>query len=374
MPALSAAAQALVANARFTAVDFIKLRQAIKNRQATVEDARAIATRYSELLDPGVGSWLKEYLKAQGVNATISMALTNLSGEAALLAGQVILPDAGRNHASVRMVQRALMALANRKQVVGYMVGALGVDGDYGNATVQAVKLFQQHYSLPVTGKVDGATAQILEKALKGTVVPGILAGQPQDLANAAQDLCKPPVANNYGVSQPWVNIDPNHAVPAERPFMPLAGQWKCNLFGGNVLRKGGYEPAYYGNQGKGEYPNANQWFKWSDKYAAANGNKVHFQLISEVIANEMSEEQKREAMANFLAKALPGDFVMGDYGGGIVINGGHTRVVVANRFATSGMVDFAQASYDSAHIEAEGVDELIGNVRIWLLRPNRKM
>ena len=42
-------------------------------------------------------------------------------------------------------------------------------------------------------------------------------------------------------------------------------GVWKCNLFGGNALYVAGFEPPYYGNRGKGEYPNANQFYTFSD-------------------------------------------------------------------------------------------------------------
>jgi peptidoglycan hydrolase-like protein with peptidoglycan-binding domain len=291
-----------------------------------------------------------------------------------LLNGTVILPDAGRKHPSVKNVQRALIALADRQRQLDYMLPQFGADGDYGDETTKAVRAFQQKNSLSMTGKVGSNTAKALDRALRTTWAPGIISATPQDLVSAAIELTTPPVSLNYGVPQPWVNTDPTHNVPAERPYQPLAGRWKCNLFGGNVLRKGGYEPAFYGNQGRGEYPNANQWFKWSDKYAAQYGNKVHFQLIDEVPAESLPDDQKQRAIKALLAKVQPGDFLMVDHPGSGVQDGGHTRVATVSYYQVDGTVDFAQAHYDQAVIEREGADQLLYEENIWLLRPNRKM
>jgi Putative peptidoglycan binding domain len=370
MPVLPPPIKNLVSNARFTASDVVALRKAIQSGQATVEDARAIATQYADTLEPGVGNWLRPLL--QGTSVTLPIA--NLSAETALLNGQIMLPDSGRKHPAVRSVQRALIALASRTKVLGYMLLQFGADGDYGGETAQAVKAFQKNHNLSVTGKVDRATATAIDTALRKTQVPGILSATPADLVQAALELCTDPVALNYGVEQPWVNIDPSHAVFTDRPFDFLKGRWKCNLFGGNVLRKGGYEPPFFGNQGKGEYPNANQWAKWSDKYAAQHGNQVHFQWIAEVAPETLSDAEKATAIASFLSKAQPGDFVMADHPGLGVQDGGHTRVAVSSNFAVDGTVAFAQAHFDRAVVEQEGADQLFFEEKIWLLRPNRKM
>lgn len=79
---------------------------------------------------------------------------------------------------------------------------------------------------------------------------------------------------DRYGVEQPWFNVDPQHALPAGKDLGGLKGRWKCNLFGGNAMYAGGFEPPYYGNKGKGEYPNANQFYKWSDKYAGSSATR----------------------------------------------------------------------------------------------------
>ncbi|WP_414622822.1 hypothetical protein [Calothrix sp. CCY 0018] len=110
---------------------------------------------------------------------------------------------------------------------------------------------------LPVTGKVDANAAKLLDKALRKTNVPGSIVATPQDIVNAAIALCTGDITLYYGVPQPWINNDPKHNVPTDVKFNYLVNRWKCNLFGGNVLRKGGYEPPYYKDNtddGKGEY------------------------------------------------------------------------------------------------------------------------
>jgi hypothetical protein len=374
MPVLRPPIGTLIKNARFTAADLAALQKSIQARTATVEDAKLIALRYADTLEAGVGNQLKQLLRSLGNNTNVELPIANLAGDAGLLNGQITLPDSGRRHPSVRNVQRSLIALASRTQQLDYMLPKFGADGDYGSETIQAIKTFQSRKALPITGKVDVRTAKALDQALRETRVPGIMSATPQDLAAAAKELCVGATAVNYGVPSPWINLDPNHAVPVERPFNFLAGKWKCNLFGGNVLRKGGFEPPYYGNQGRGEYPNANQWFKWSDKYAPQHNNKIHFQLIAEVDVDSMQGEALREAIGNLLAKAQPGDFLMADHVGTQVADGGHTRVAVANRFHTNGIVSFAQASFDRAEIQDEGITDLEFEEHIWLLRPNLRM
>ena len=373
MPVLSPSIGNLIKNAQFTASDLAALRKAIQTQQATVDDAKAIATQYADTLEAGMGSWLRALLKSLGSSTSVAIPIANL-GSDALLNGQITLPDSGRKHPAVRSVQRALIALASRTQVLEYMLPQFGADGDYGGETTQAVKAFQKNHALSVTGKVDGATAKAIDLALRQTQVPGIMSATPADLVRAAIALTTDPVAFNYGVEQPWVNTDPSHAVFTDRPFDFLKGRWKCNLFGGNVLRKGGYEPAFFGNQGKGEYPNANQWYKWSNKDAAQHGNKVHFQWVAEVAPETLTDAEKQVAIADFLSKVQPGDFVLADHLGAGVQDGGHTRVAVSSNFSIDGTVAFAQAHFDKAVIEQEGADQLFAQEKIWLLRPNRKM
>jgi len=156
------------------------------------------------------------------------------------------------------------------------------------------------------------------------------------------------------GRRQPWYNLDPNHALPANVRLGGLGqsatkpnGVWKCNLFGGNALYVGGSEPPYYGNRGKGEYPNANQFYAFSDKYAAQFGNKVHFKMVDEVALNGLDGDAKKARLLEVLRSAQPSDLLMVDHQGADVSDGGHTRVVMSNDLQAdgTGSIHSAQAT-----------------------------
>ncbi len=377
MPALSAPLENLITNARFTAAEMAELENRVKSGQVTKQEVEIIATRYVDTLESGVGSWLNQLLSNLRSQVRVSDAIANIANETDLLNGRIILPDNGRKHTSVRNVQRALIALASRTGELGYMLPGFGADGDYGPETTKAVKAFQQNNGLLVDGKVEQKTAQAIDTKLRETYVPGITNATPQDLVNAAQELCTGDIAQYYGVPQPWINIDPRHNVPTDRQFDFLIDRWKCNLFGGNVLRKGGYEPPFYQdntNDGKGEYPNANQWFRWTDKYAARNGNPIRFQLIDEIPVIGLSPAELKRRIQELLTQVQPGDFLLVDHQGSGVQDGGHTRVAMTNDFHTNRTIAFAQATYYSSLIRHEGVDDLLNEEVIWLMRPNTKM
>ncbi|MDJ0620730.1 MAG: peptidoglycan-binding domain-containing protein [Calothrix sp. MO_192.B10] len=377
MPALSVPIKDLIINARFTAAEMVELEKQVKLGRVRKQEAEAIATRYADTLEAGVGSWLNQLLVSLHSRVRVADAIANLANDTDLLNGGISLPDNGRKHPCVRNVQRALIALASRTGQLDYMLPGFGADGDYGPETTKAVRAFQQNNGLLVDGKVARKTAQALDAALRETSVPGITNATPQDLVNAAQELCTGDIAQYYGVPQPWINLDPKHNVPTNRSFDFLVNRWKCNLFGGNVLRKGGYEPPYYRDNtddGKGEYPNANQWFRWTDKYAARNGNPVRFQLIDEIPAKDLTQPQLRGRIQELLAKVQSGDFLMVDHPGAGVQDGGHTRVAITNNFHGNGTVSFAQATYESSLIRQENVDRLMNEEVIWLMRPNTKM
>jgi hypothetical protein len=377
MPALSTPIQNLITNARFTAAEMVELEKKVKAGQAKKEEAEAIATRYADTLEAGVGNWLNKLLVSLRSSVKVVDAIANLTNDADLLNGRISLPESGRKHPSVRNVQRALIALASRTGKLGYMLPEFGADGDYGDETIKAVKAFQKDNGLLVDGKVGRTTALAMDAALRKTDVPGIINPTAKDLVNAAKELSTGDIAKYYGVPHPWINLDPKHNVPTDKSFDFLTNRWKCNLFGGNVLRKGGYEPPYYqdnSNDGKGEYPNANQWFKWTDKYAARNNNPIRFQLIDEITVSAIPQAQLNRRIQELLAKVKPGDFLMVDHQGSGVQDGGHTRVAVGNDFSTSGTISFAQASYDSSLIRQENADNLMYEESIWLMRPNTKM
>ncbi|MEM9266235.1 MAG: peptidoglycan-binding protein [Cyanobacteria bacterium P01_F01_bin.13] len=380
MPSLTPVTQLLAQDTCFSVIDFVDLRsrgqRSRRDSRAALQDAKMLVTRYVDLLDPGMGKWLQALIQDWGETLTLPDPIENLAAVPELLNGAVTLPQDGRYHSAVVTVQRALMALAKRRNIKDYLLPRYGADGDYGGETIAAVKAFQSDYTdLEVTGSVDQKTAQTLDRVLRLTRPTGMLTATPNDIVSAAVALCEHPKALNYGVPHPWVNIDPFHAVPVNRPFSFLTNRWKCNLFGGNVLRKGGYEPPFYGNRGGGEYPNANQWQKWSDRYAAIHNNKVHFQLIAELQPDAIADSDERLRVVNQLLQvAEPGDFLMQDHPGPSVADGGHTRVAVANNFDLDRTVAFAQAQFARAEVQDEEAADLLPAENLWLLRPNLTM
>jgi hypothetical protein len=192
-----------------------------------------------------------------------------------------------------------------------------------------------------------------------------------EGVRDAAQSLVDN-YAENYGVEDAWFNIDENHALPANVRLGGLKGKWKCNLFAGNTLAKAGFEPPYYGNRGRGEYPNANQLYKWSDKHAGQFGNKTHFEMRGELNVANLEPSERRAKIEELLKTAEPGDLIIVDHMGDDVADGGHCRVVVENNLATGGKIHNAQASSNSALVREEGIGSFTGEETIWILRANR--
>ncbi len=222
--------------------------------------------------------------------------------------------------------------------------------------------------------RLQGSAITGAQGASGATAAQGGDAKDPSSVGKAAEELIRDN-GINYGTSQPWVNTDPNHAMPANVRLGGLKGSWKCNLFGGNAIQKGGFDPPYYGNRGKGEYPNANQMYKWSDAHASRYGNKVHFASQGELAPGSIpAGPQRDKAIAELLSKAQPGDLVVVDHQGSGVRDGGHVRVIVENSLDENGdgVLRAAQASYDTGEIQNEGVSDFTGEETIWVLRPNR--
>ncbi len=250
-----------------------------------------------------------------------------------------------------------------------------------GNGTQQA-RAMRALGQLTQNAEVMGWTAGVSFDAVdfSAYVTPAGTPPGSQTMVGAAAMLIRDR-KNNYGTDQPWYNLDPNHALPANVSLGGLGktarnpnGVWKCNLFGGNAVYAGGFEPPYYGNRGKGEYPNANQFYKFSDKYAPQFGNKVHFQMVGELRLEGLDEEAKKQKLVEVLRSAQPGDLLMVDHLGTGVTDGGHTRVVMANDLQAdgSGAIHSAQATQSEAAVRSEGLSSFMYEEHVWILRPNR--
>ncbi len=315
-----------------------------------------------------------------GNEARPQSRVANLRQAPGLLNGSVILPRAGTDHPAVSQVQGALQTLAQKTGNADLQVSRTG---SWDASTTAAVKAFQKDQGLQVDGIVGPRTAAALDKALKQGRTNNVLVGRidapagnaPKPDASAvgkSAEMLVEKYTNNYGVSDPWYNLDPNHALPANVSLGGLKGAWKCNLFGGNAMRAAGFEPPYYGNRGKGEYPNANQFYKWSDKYAAKFGNKVHFEMVSELAVDELPYEERKAKILEVLKTVQPGDLVMVDHVGDGVADGGHTRVATTAFDPETQSFEGAQASRNDARTKTTGVGSFTGEEHVWILRPNR--
>ena len=74
-----------------------------------------------------------------------------------------LLRKGSDNEEAVKQLQKSLIKL-------GYNLGAWGADGDFGNATYNAVKAFQQKNGLDVDGVVGNATWKAIQAALSTTI------------------------------------------------------------------------------------------------------------------------------------------------------------------------------------------------------------
>ncbi|MHC4391377.1 MAG: peptidoglycan-binding domain-containing protein [Planctomycetota bacterium] len=292
--------------------------------------------------------------EAAGLSSQVFAGNTTIQSEAA--SGQIRMGARGNN---VRAIQVGLAKL-------GFLSGSL--DGIMGRGTTNALATFQRAQGLVPDGICGPKTLAALDAALGAQPSGG------EAMANAAQGLVDK-YAQNYGVEDAWLNLDTNHALPANVQLGGLKGKWKCNLFAGNTMAAAGFEPPYYNNRGGGEYPNANQLFKWSDKYAGKYGNKGHeaFEMRGELKPGDLSGAERDQAIKDLLATAEPGDMIIVDHMGTDVADGGHCRVVVSNNIANDGTIDCAQASSNEALVRGERVSSFTGEEHIWILRATTK-
>lgn len=261
-----------------------------------------------------------------------------------------------------------MRALQSALKQLGVLDGP--ADGVFGRGTERALAQFQRRAGLAPDGALGPRTLAALDAALAargGGPGPGTMVAAARAIVERRGE--------NYGVDDKWYNVDNRHALPAGREIGFLQGKWKCNLFACNTMVAAGFEPPYYGNRGRGEYPNANQLFKWSDRYAAQYGNRGHerFELRGELDPQALPEGPAREAaIHDLLTRAEPGDMIIVDHMGGEIADGGHCRVVVKNDLASGGTLECAQASFEKAMVRSESISAFTGEERIWILRPNR--
>lgn len=393
------ALRSLADDGRFSLRDAQRVQQLVQDGAVSETEAQEAMQRYGDVMDADAGNAMESFTGAARSSAMVQLPTA--------LQSRTLL--AGDRGADVATLQRGLMALGQKQQNVAFTLPS-GVDGHFGRETTSAVSAFQAANGIAVTGVADPATMSALDVALRGarttTTMTGSggtqptgsggqrpargLAGRdpvvatggtpvrparatPAATVAAAEALVNGPTAVNYGVPSRWINNDPRHAAPVGREINGTANKWKCNLFAGNVIAAAGFEPPYYGNNRTGgEYPNANQLYKWSDQYAArfGNANNVRFTLGGEMRdMPNMTPEERTAQLDELFAKLQPGDLLIADHLGTDVADGGHCRVYLGKD--ADGHHRFAQAAQGQAEIQLEGPADVQGEEHLWILRPN---
>lgn len=383
MAALSAPAKNLLADGNFSLQDVTSLGRLFDQRQVTRRDIEALASRYSDSFGGSVDAQLQQLMRRAGASVRIDPPIRNINLVLLHLQGGGELSESNAPKAMTKQVQRGLMALANRTHQPALGLPSWGADADFGDETKQAIKAFRASVGLPAGATVDLQTAQKLNEALLATTPPpftgpGTVGPGPKEVVKAAQHLVDR-YGENYGVGDAWYSIDPNHAMGTGEKT-GLRGRWKCNLFACQTLVQAGFEPPYYGDGGRGNYPIANELYKWSrSSTGGANhsrdwGTKPHFDLIGEANVEQMAPENRERYLGLLLSQAEPGDLIIVDHVGSDGADGGHCRVVIDNADwdRGNGHIQCAQASYERGEVQDERISEFTKEERVWILRPNR--
>jgi peptidoglycan hydrolase-like protein with peptidoglycan-binding domain len=371
---LSATVRRALSDARLTAEEVSQLKSAVATGEVKGEELQLLTQRYGDLFQAGAGQALQAIappLSRVSISAPMRSLGDSRAAAEVLSGARTLAQTSNPPREAVFAFQRGLNAAASRLGKPDWALLGSGTDGVYGKETTTAVSNFQRDNGLPVTGAIDQMTGLKLEALLMTNAPPavgGVLgAGLPvpdgERIAQAARDLVAKR-ATDYGVQGTWKSPNPNvpnNRVPNETP-LGATGRWKCNLFGMDSLYAGGAQTPHYGG---GSYPIAIEIPNFS------RGPNAPLIKLGEVWPGKTNTPEEAQAKINALmAIARPGDVIIVNHQGSDAADGGHTRVVVANNFATNGTVDCAQAGSERAHIRAESLSSFSGEEAFYLLRP----
>ncbi|MEL6545365.1 MAG: peptidoglycan-binding domain-containing protein [Myxococcota bacterium] len=363
-----------------------------------IETLRTLGSpRFVDALGAQMGRALVVAAERLGEDIAIWEPMADLHRATDLLRGDVVLEQGVPARPGLaETVQGALMAIASRYRVPELALARYGADGAFGEQSEQAVRHFQEISGLPITGIVDAATGQMLDRWLRNSRTPGLLGSDlsrtipgPQTIVDAVNylvdvDGTRYATLNASGGPMPWVCRDPNHALWSENnvdydfnglPFVeaPLFGSgWKCNLFMSTALYLAGFMPGYYES---GEYPIAVEMHRFTSDIQGPNSPFIRFEMVAEVNLDNSTTtaEERRQRVADALAAARVGDAVMVDHGTGGAADDGHSRLLVDNSEWDhgDGVVLCAQSRSGGAEIVAHTVTDFSED-ELWLriLRP----
>jgi len=362
-----------LSDAQLSPAEVDSIKQAVATGEISGADLNQLAQRYGDLFQAGAGASLQK-IAPQSAHVVIPPPLRSLGDNhaaSAVLSGDLTLQQGKpAPKDAVLTFQRALDSLASRMGKPQWALLGSGADGGYGGETTTAVKAFQQDNGLPVTGNIDQMTAYKMEELLTKNAPPevggvfGAALPVPDGnrIAQAALDLVKTR-GPDYGIAPAWKS--PNPSVPGNKqPGVSTLGatnHWKCNLFGMDSLYAGGAKPPQYPG---GSYPIAIEIPNYS------RGANAPLNKLGEVWPDKGDPAANRAKIEAMLKIARPGDLLIVKHHGTDTADGGHTRVVVANNFANNGTVDCAQASFDTALVKPQNVDDFAREDAVYLLRP----
>jgi hypothetical protein len=365
---------------------------------------RTVAQKAVDLLGQGMGpvlvglglrkSELRELLTADALAAHSRFAaITHGAGS---LDGSPADPDL------ILIVQRALQAVGAR--VAGapraLLLSQWGTDGQLGEETTQAIAALQTWLGTGgPPGRLGPAEAAALLRTLRSTKTPDLWAplsgsaathGPAGRIVDIARGICQAtpqhPFTRRvdgrvYSYSAEDFAVTSTHSGTLRAPggvaysVSPGRDYWKCNIFGGTCLSLAELPvPTFeYAPGSPRHFPRAE---RFGERLAQKPGWKLLRHLdhrdpqdLTRALTGPVQDGQVRE----LLLAVRPGDMLFVDHPGEPGDDGGHTRV--CTEAAAPGDANlapaFAQARYDRAQEQRDGLDVLAGGHELcfWLLR-----
>lgn len=399
MPPIPAAFAALVTSARLPLDDL-----AAQPLQALpLPSLRVIARQAVDLLGAGVGSLLVELRLARAdLPAPMTAAeLTAAPGFADVVAGKKTVGKDSPDRLLARAIQRTLQALAARcpGAPAALILPRWGSDGGFGDESVAALRAWQEWRQVPVTGVFGVADARSMPAMLAATAAPdlfdaghdvGVLGAGAQRIVAIAQRLVASTPAAPYARRVEGVTFSYHAARFGVAPTPGLlrapggvaydtsnGPYWKCNIFGGTVLALAELPvPTFEA----GRY----RHFPRAERFGDALAHRPGWQLVTALDHRDPRDptiartgRAQDNQIKALLQSVKAGDLLFVDHPGPPGNDGGHTRVCTrpAQRNDADCAPEFAQARYDMAQVQRNGMAALAGGreLQFWHLRSTIK-